>query len=77
MKFYSIVIHNQKIIRIQNHSSKEDAFNTLENLYEFIFDTDLKSDSNAYDSLIANNVLYEDLNHDNHYTFQIIEKTLN
>ena len=76
MKYYSILIHNSKVIKLESHFNFENALYSITEYYKNIFNDDFRNNSSAYTSLLENNILYEDVNHDNSYTFQIMKETL-
>lgn len=75
MKHYSIIIHNEKVILVLEHKDWIDAFVSLLESYNSTFQTELGADTTSFYKLKEENILQRSLDHDNSYTFQIIEKT--
>jgi len=73
MKFYSIVIHNQRIVWHLQHDSWGDAFRTLLNYYKNTFNPDGYDTNEVINCFYNNNYVVEDLDHDNSYTFELLE----
>lgn len=72
MKFYSIVIKNQRIIHHKCHETWFGAFRTLIDFTNQTFKTDVYDAIFFSNRLKEDNYFTEDINHNNSYTFEIL-----
>lgn len=73
MKFYAILIHNEKVRHMIPHEDWMDAFVCVLQSYNEIFGSELIPYSTPYKMLKEHNYLHASKDEDNSYAFQIME----